>query len=104
MARRLKPVLEAGRERRALAFDDAEEAFRTFFGLVARDIQIRLLLGDRAQLTSAAHRRATRRAATAQFLSPLPGNPEPAAKAGRPTHRKGTATCASITIAMPIST
>ena len=24
-------------------FDDAEEAFRTFFGLVARDIQTRLL-------------------------------------------------------------
>ena len=43
---RLKPVLEAGREAGLLDFDDAETAFRTFFGLVARDVQIRLLLGD----------------------------------------------------------
>ncbi len=50
MGRRLKPVLEAGREAGLLAFDDAEEAFRTFFGLVARDIHIRLLLGDRIAL------------------------------------------------------
>ena len=50
MGRRLKPVLEAGRAAGLLAFDDAEEAFRTFFGLVARDIQIRLLLGDRIDL------------------------------------------------------
>ena len=47
MGRRLKPVLEAGRAAGLLAFDDAEIAFRTFFGLIARDIQIRLLLGDR---------------------------------------------------------
>jgi len=44
--RRLKPVLEAGREARLLKFDSSEEAFRTFFGLVVRDTQIRLLLGD----------------------------------------------------------
>jgi AcrR family transcriptional regulator len=43
---RLKPVLEAGRAAGLIAFDDAEEAFRTFFGLMARDVQIRLLLGD----------------------------------------------------------
>jgi AcrR family transcriptional regulator len=43
---RLKPVLEAGREAGLLDFDDAETAFRTFFGLVGRDVQIRLLLGD----------------------------------------------------------
>ena len=53
MARRLKPVLEAGRDAGLLAFDDAEAAFRTFFGLVARDVQIRLLLGDRFALTKA---------------------------------------------------
>ena len=53
MARRLKPVLEAAREAGLLAFDDAETAFRTFFGLVARDVQIRLLLGDRLKLTEA---------------------------------------------------
>jgi AcrR family transcriptional regulator len=53
LGRRLKPVLEAGREAGILEFDDAETAFRTFFGLVARDVQIRLLLGDRLELTEA---------------------------------------------------
>lgn len=51
LGRRLKPVLDAGREAGLLEFDDAETAFRTFFGLVARDVQIRLLLGDRLELT-----------------------------------------------------
>ncbi|TKB82232.1 MAG: TetR/AcrR family transcriptional regulator, partial [Mesorhizobium sp.] len=54
LARRLKPVLEAGRQAGFLEFSDAETAFRTFFGLVARDVQIRLLLGDRLELTDAA--------------------------------------------------
>lgn len=53
MGRRLKPVLEAGREAGLLRFDDTETAFRTFFGLVARDVQIRLLLGDRLKMTAA---------------------------------------------------
>lgn len=44
--RRLKPVLEAGRDARLLRFADSEEAFRTFYGLVVRDLQIRLLLGE----------------------------------------------------------
>jgi|SRR5690606_20882947 len=43
---RLKPLLEDAREAGLLRFDDAEEAFRTFFGLAGRDVQIRLLLGD----------------------------------------------------------
>jgi AcrR family transcriptional regulator len=51
MGRRLKPILEAGRVAGLLAFDDTEIAFRTYFGLVARDVQIRLLLGDRIDLT-----------------------------------------------------
>lgn len=51
LARRLKPVLEAGKEAGFLDFADAETAFRTFFGLVARDVQIRALLGDRLELT-----------------------------------------------------
>ena len=68
MARRLKPVLEAGRDAGLLAFDDAEEAFRTFFGLVARDVQIRLLLGDRLKLTDAAIARDAAQA-TQQFLA-----------------------------------
>ncbi|MER8773383.1 TetR/AcrR family transcriptional regulator [Mesorhizobium sp. M0220] len=54
LARRLKPVLEAGKEAGFLEFSEAEMAFRTFFGLVARDVQIRLLLGDRLELTDAA--------------------------------------------------
>jgi AcrR family transcriptional regulator len=48
---RLKPVLEAGREARLLEFESSEEAYRTFFGLVVRDTQIRLLLGERLRLT-----------------------------------------------------
>ena len=48
---RLKPVLEAGREARLLDFASSEEAYRTFFGLVVRDTQIRLLLGERLRLT-----------------------------------------------------
>ena len=47
IANRLKPVLDAGRDAGLIAFDDTEAAFRTFFGLVARDVQIRLLLGGR---------------------------------------------------------
>ncbi|SFZ82777.1 transcriptional regulator, TetR family [Devosia enhydra] len=49
--RRLKPVLEAGRDARLLRFTDSEEAFRTFFGLVVRDLQIRMLLGEDLTLT-----------------------------------------------------
>lgn len=52
MGRRLKPVLDTGREAGLLRFDDTETAFRTFFGLVARDVQIRLLLGDRLTMTA----------------------------------------------------
>ncbi len=44
--KRLKPVLEAGRENRLLRFESSEEAYRCFFGLVVRDVQIRLLLGE----------------------------------------------------------
>ncbi|WP_406872111.1 TetR/AcrR family transcriptional regulator [Aminobacter sp. P9b] len=68
LGRRLKPVLEAGREAGLLEFDDAEEAFRTFFGLVARDVQIRLLLGDRLELTDAGIDGDAARA-TQQFLA-----------------------------------
>jgi AcrR family transcriptional regulator len=51
---RLKPLLDAGRAAGLLAFDDAEEAFRTFFGLVGRDVQIRVLLGDPLKLSAGA--------------------------------------------------
>jgi len=65
---RLKPLLEAGREAGLLAFEDAEEAFRTYFGLVGRDLQIRLLLGERIDLTETERRREAARA-TKQFFA-----------------------------------
>lgn len=76
MGRRLKPVLEAGRAAGLLAFDDAETAFRTFFGLIARDIQIRLLLGDRLDLTVETIRADAARS-TRQFLSLFGATPSP---------------------------
>ncbi|MEO8882270.1 MAG: TetR/AcrR family transcriptional regulator C-terminal domain-containing protein [Devosia sp.] len=48
---RLKPVLDAGRAARLLRFEAAEEAYRVFFGLVVRDLQIRLLLGEELKLS-----------------------------------------------------
>jgi AcrR family transcriptional regulator len=68
MGRRLKPVLEAGRDARLLRFDSSEDAFRTFFGLVVRDVQLRLLLGDHFTL-SPQQVDADARRATEQFLS-----------------------------------
>ncbi|KQZ13954.1 TetR family transcriptional regulator [Mesorhizobium sp. Root554] len=65
---RLKPLLEAARDAGLLAFDDTETAFRTFFGLVGRDVQIRLLLGDRLKLTAADITRDAAQA-TQQFLA-----------------------------------
>jgi len=68
MAKRLKPILEMGQEAKLLAFDDIDEAFRAFFGLVVRDMQIRLLLGDRLELTDEVVIRDARRA-TKQFFA-----------------------------------
>jgi len=67
LAKRLKPVLDAGKRAGHLTFEDAETAFRTFFGLVGRDVQIRLLLGDWPGLTEAAIAEDAARA-TRQFL------------------------------------
>lgn len=78
---RLKPLLEAARDARLLAFDDTETAFRTFFGLVGRDVQIRLLLGDTLRLTDAEIARDAARA-TQQFLTLYGAGKAPAA-AGR---------------------
>ena len=68
LATRLKPVLEAGKAAGLIDFVDAETAFRTFFGLVARDVQIRLLLGDRLELTAKSISGDAARA-TEQFLA-----------------------------------
>ena len=72
---RVKPVLEAGRATGLLAFADTETAFRTFFGLVGRDIQIRLLLGDAIPL-DAAEIRSDAAQAVEQFLA-LYGRTQP---------------------------
>ena len=72
---RLKPLLEAGRATGLLAFEDTEAAFRTFFGLVGRDVQIRLLLGDGLALSGDDIARDAARAAR-QFLT-LFGPPGP---------------------------
>ena len=68
MGKRLKPVLEAGRDARLLSFDNSEAAFRTFFGLVLRDVQIRLLLGEKLLLSPKEIEQDSERA-TEQFLA-----------------------------------
>ncbi|MCK0197042.1 TetR/AcrR family transcriptional regulator [Ancylobacter sp. 6x-1] len=65
---RLKPVLDAGREAGLITFADTETAFRTFLGLVGRDVQIRVLLGDTLDLSPAAVEADAARA-TDQFLA-----------------------------------
>ena len=65
---RLKPVLDAGRDAGLIAFDDTETAFRTFLGLVGRDVQIRLLLGDALPLSPAGIEQDAAQA-TDQFLT-----------------------------------
>ncbi|RXF74341.1 TetR/AcrR family transcriptional regulator [Hansschlegelia zhihuaiae] len=77
---RLKPLLLDARAAGLIAFDDAEEAFRTFFGLVGRDVQIRLLLGDRPPLDGSTIADDAARAAN-QFLA-LYGAKQQPAKAG----------------------
>jgi AcrR family transcriptional regulator len=65
--RRLKPILEAGRDAGLLRFSTSEDAFRSFFGLVVRDAQIRLLLGD--DTLKASNIEADAKAATDQFFT-----------------------------------
>jgi AcrR family transcriptional regulator len=67
MRHRLMPVLEAGRSAGLVHFESSEEAFRTFFGLVVGDLQIRLLLGDDGAAASRSIPADAARAA-AQFL------------------------------------
>ncbi len=78
---RLKPLLEAARQAGLLKLDDVETAFRTFFGLVGRDVQIRLLLGDRLRLSEAEIARDAKRA-TQQFLTLYGAGKRPAAAGG----------------------
>ena len=59
-----------------LAFEDSETAFRSFFGLVGRDVQIRLLLGDTLTLSRDEIERDAARA-TDQFLTLYGGRVPP---------------------------
>jgi AcrR family transcriptional regulator len=68
LGKRLRPVLEAARDAGLLRFDDGEEVFRTFFGLFARDVQIRLLLGEKPDISEATITVDAQRA-TRQFLA-----------------------------------
>ena len=68
MAQRLEPVLEAARDAGLLSINNVDDAFRTFFGLVLRDTQIRLLLGDTLKLSSPQIAHEALRA-TQQFLA-----------------------------------
>lgn len=79
---RLKTLLLDAREAGLVAFDDPEEAFRTFFGLMGRDVQIRLLLGDRPPMDEAVIAADAARASN-QFLA-LYGAAKSPVSAGRP--------------------
>ena len=78
---RLKPLMEAARDAGLLAFDNTETAFRSFFGLIGRDVQIRLLLGDALTMTETEIKRDAR-LATNQFLA-LYGAGKAPARAGK---------------------
>ncbi len=53
---RLSALLEEGRDAGLLAFAETREAYRTLYGLVVRDMHVRLLLGDRFDDASPAAR------------------------------------------------
>ncbi len=89
MGRRLTPLLELAREAGLLGFDDAGEAFRDFFGLVVRDVQIRLLLGDRLILSSSDIRAAAERAAR-HFLALYGTEGRPERPSSQTTNRLST--------------
>lgn len=48
IAAKARALLEAGRHRGYLRFNDANEAYQVLYGLAVRDVHIRLLLGDEA--------------------------------------------------------
>lgn len=48
IASRACALLDAGRHRGYLKFDNAQEAYQVLYGLAVRDVHIRLLLGEKA--------------------------------------------------------
>ncbi len=53
MGRRIKPLLKAARKKSLINFKSDEETFRILFGLIVRDVQLRLLLGERLKYSKA---------------------------------------------------
>jgi AcrR family transcriptional regulator len=47
--RRARGLLEAGRRSGYLRFDDGEEAYRSFYGLIVTDLHVRMLLGEQPE-------------------------------------------------------
>ncbi|WP_374754471.1 TetR/AcrR family transcriptional regulator [Aureimonas sp. AU4] len=84
LRKRLTPLLLGARDEGLLAFEDPEEAFGTFFGLVVGDVQLRMLLGDPQPVGARdlAHHAAT---AAQQFLT-LYGTARPE-RSGSPAGR-----------------
>ncbi len=68
MGRRIKPLLRAAKKKSLLTYKSDEEAFRTLFGLIVRDVQIRLLLGDEIKYSKAKINKEAR-LAIEQFLT-----------------------------------
>ncbi|WP_306117773.1 MULTISPECIES: TetR/AcrR family transcriptional regulator C-terminal domain-containing protein [unclassified Roseitalea] len=52
VAARAKALLEAGRRAGHLRFDDTQAAFDTLYGLVVRDMHVRLMLGESVPATT----------------------------------------------------
>ncbi len=52
MARRLKPIFQLGRDAGLIQFDNIDTIFRSYFGLVVADWQIRKLLGEKTRPSS----------------------------------------------------
>lgn len=44
--RRARALIDAGRRAGLLVFDNAEEAYRTLYGLIVSDLHVRMLLGE----------------------------------------------------------
>ena len=68
MSRRLRPVFEAGKQASLIDFDNVDTVFRTFFGLVVADWQIRKLLGEKTRPSQKGIETVSRRAVE-QFIA-----------------------------------
>ena len=67
IGKRAGALLEVGRDAGLLAFEDRDEAYETFYGLIVSDLHLRMLLGeDSARMTKDFGRRAQR--AVSAFL------------------------------------